>query len=172
MAHAVRLDAAEDSNISEICDRLKGNVGLLFTHLEHENLAQHLSEVGERDFARAGGVATETIVVPAGTLHQYYDKEAVLSTTLEEQLRYAGMSSVQRDGAGCLMIASPFAVCEEGKALTAEQARLLKVFGVQMAEFGIDLVARYDIALNEFVELAQSFGIDGRDSSSDEELSQ
>ena len=131
---------------------LKGHVGLLVSNMPHEELESHLLTVGERDFARAGCIATETITIPAGPLHQYYDPEAFLSTTLEQQLKDAGMSGVGRDKSGHLYINSAYTICEEGATLSGEQARLLKAFGVRMAEFGVELVCMCDMNTGAFEE--------------------
>lgn len=174
MAHALNTIEHDNGKVKEglgsVADALKGQVGLLMSNMPHEELESYLSSIGERDFARAGCTATDTIIIPAGQLHQYYDHDTFLSTTLEQQLRDAGMSGVGRDKSGRLHITSDYIICEEGATLTGEQARLLKVFGVRMAEFGMDLICRCDMNTGDFEKYAD--GIDTDDIDEEKAMSQ
>lgn len=180
MAHALNTVEHDNEKVREglrrVGDTLKGQVGLLVSNMPHEELESHLATVGERDFARAGCTATETVIIPAGQLHQYYDPDSFLSTTLEQQLRDAGMSGVGRDKSGHLHISSNYTICEEGATLNGDQARLLKVFGVRMAEFGMELNCMCDMNTGEFEEYARGSNadddVDKEDLMSQDELSQ
>ena len=140
-----------------IAEALKGQVGLMLSGVPAEQLQSQLQSLGERDYARAGFKATQEIVIPAGPLHQYYDPESLLSTTLEQQLRDSGMNAVlTRDKQGRLSIEKPFTICKEGTQLTADQARLLKLFGVMMAEFEIRLLRSCNLETGETIEHSEN----------------
>lgn len=179
MAHALNTIEHDNEQVKEglrrVAGTLKGHVGLLVSNMPHEELESHLLTVGERDFARAGCIATETFTIPAGQLHQYYEPEAFLSTTLEQQLKDAGMSGVGRDKAGHLYISSNYTICEEGTTLRGEQARLLKAFGVRMAEFGVELICMCEMNTGTFEEYTSGGNaedVDQEDLMSQDELSQ
>eukprot|EP00128_Syssomonas_multiformis_P015771 Colp12_sorted_trinity150504_noHs@27922 len=55
-------------NIHQIAERLEGNVGLLFTNKEKDEVVDWFSSYSESDFARAGSKAVQTFVVPEGPL--------------------------------------------------------------------------------------------------------
>jgi mRNA turnover protein 4 len=65
----------------------------------------------------------------------------------EPQLRKLGLSTVMRKGVPTLE--NPHKLCEQGKALTAEQAQLLKLIGEKMVEFRVGLRARWVSATGE-----------------------
>lgn len=85
------------------------------------------------------------------------------------------MSGVGRDKVGHLFINSEYTICEEGTTLKGEQARLLKAFGVQMAEFGVQLICMCDMNTGEFEEYKSDNNADDvgeEDLMSQDELSQ
>ena len=161
MSHA--LTTVEHDNdkvkggLNRLAGALKGQVGLLVSNMPHEELESYLTSVGERDFARAGCIATETITIPAGQLHQHYDQDALLPTTLEQQTE--GCRDV-RGGKGqiwsTLHSLHAYTICEEGATLSADQARLLKVFGVRMADFGMQLMCMCDMNTGAFEEYTKN----------------
>jgi len=88
----------------------------------------------EPDFARAGFIPKETIVIPEGKVDMAF--------SLEPRLRQLGMPTLLKDGsprflfsnqiflviicaAGVIRVLSNHTVCKEGEALSPEQARLL-----------------------------------------------
>ena len=65
----------------------------------------------------------------------------------EPQLRRLGLRTRMERGVPTLD--APHTVCEAGKALTPEQAQLLKLIGVKMVTFRVGLRARWDAATGE-----------------------
>lgn len=55
--------------VSELGPYLKGPAGLFFTKLPREDVVQMFQAFAAEDYARAGALAMETVVIPEGTLH-------------------------------------------------------------------------------------------------------
>ena len=96
------------------------------------------------DFARSGFLATQTVVISAGPLSQF-------SHALQPHLQQLGMPTVLKRG--IITLENDFTVCKRGKALTPEQARILKLFGHAMAEFRIHLKAVWTQADGQYEEI-------------------
>lgn len=138
----LKRDLSETSERNKFCDLLKAQVAVVATSAP-EKVKNILSFTGERDFSRAGCIATMDVVLPAGKpLHQVYDPEVLLPTSMENQLRLNGLTGLRRDKTGLhLVLDAPHTICKEGDKLTADQARLLKAFGVMMADFECPILA-------------------------------
>jgi mRNA turnover protein 4 len=88
------------------------------------------------DFARAGNIAARTVALPAGpVLQRHSDPPEPFPHNEEPQLRKLGLHTSMNRGVPTL--AAPQTVCEKGKKLTPEQARLLKLLGERMIEFRV-----------------------------------
>jgi mRNA turnover protein 4 len=90
----------------------------------------------------------------------------------EPQLRKLGLHTTMKRGIPTLE--NPQTVCEEGKKITGEQARLLKLMGIKMVEFTLVLRARWSAADSEVTEIEgealPDAEADARDDTEDEEL--
>ncbi|KAF9276997.1 mRNA turnover 4 [Mortierella antarctica] len=126
-------------NLHKLAEQLVGHVGLLFTNTEPEEVKEFFANYTESDFARSGVRATSTYVVPAGPV---YRGEEVFPHNMEPQLRSLGMPTVLNNG--IVTLTNEYRVCKEGQTLTPEQAQLLKLFHVQMAEFHVTLKSYYN----------------------------
>lgn len=125
---------------TEVASRLRGNVGLFFSNEAPEAVSQLMDAQETMDYARTGNRADMTVIVeadPAG-LRNVETGEA-LSATLESQLRACGMPTRLRGGT-VLLAADSYTICEAGKTLKVNQAKLLKAIGVKMASFRVALV--------------------------------
>lgn len=70
----------------------------------------------ERDFARTGDIATETVQLYSGSLSKF-------PHNIEPYLRELGMpTSLQK---GVVTLLKDYQVCQKGQSLTSEQARIL-----------------------------------------------
>jgi mRNA turnover protein 4 len=69
----------------------------------------------------------------------------------EPQLRKLGLHTTMKRGVPTLE--NPQTVCEEGKKITSEQARLLKLMGIKMVEFKLVLRARWSAADSQVAEI-------------------
>jgi len=131
--------------ICQLSEKLVGNVGLMFTDDSDQEIQTFFNNHEKCDYARAGCIATETIV-----LHQVDEKTPLkrisdgepLSATLESQLKEAGMPIALRGG-HIILLNKEYVVCTFGECLTAEQSRILKMLDVPMAKFKINLIAKF-----------------------------
>ena len=134
-------------NLSVI-QQIKGQVGLLFTDTEPQEVIEWFKDFHQPDFARSGNRASRTVILPAGPVMQHHsDPPEPFPHNEEPQLRKLGLTTVMRKGVPTLE--SPHRLCEQGKVLTAEQAQLLKLIGEKMVVFRVGLRARWDSATGE-----------------------
>ncbi|GFP93873.1 mRNA turnover protein 4 homolog [Phtheirospermum japonicum] len=146
-----RSDADEiKSGLHKISKLLRGDSGLCFTSLPKEDIERLFNEYEDYDFARTGSIATETVDLKEGPLEQFTHE-------MEPFLRKQGMPV--RLNKGVVELVSDFVVCEEGKPLSPESARILRLLGVKMATFKLHLVCRS--SADEF-EVYQE-GLEGSD---------
>ncbi|XP_014287668.1 mRNA turnover protein 4 homolog [Halyomorpha halys] len=113
---------------------VKGQCGLLFTNKSQEEVVEYFDNFVAHDYPRSGFIATKTVTLPEGPLPDF-------SHSMEPQLRQLGLpTSLQR---GVVTLTQEHPVCKEGKPLTPEQARILKLLGNQMAEFKVILLCAW-----------------------------
>ncbi|XP_003745888.1 mRNA turnover protein 4 homolog [Galendromus occidentalis] len=117
-------------NIHKVSERLLGQCGLLLTSQPEEEVLAWFEDFREADFARAGFVATETVVLKENDLDDF-------PHSMEPQFRRLGLPT--RLVRGKIQLTNEFTVCNEGDVLTPEMADVLKHKGIQMAEFHITL---------------------------------
>jgi len=86
----------------------------------------------EPDFARTGDIATETITLDKGPLNQF-------SYAMETHLRLLGLTTKLEKGV--IYLEKDETICDEGDTLTSDQSHLLKLLGIEMAEFKITIEA-------------------------------
>ncbi|KAI4960945.1 hypothetical protein J4E86_002572 [Alternaria arbusti] len=158
MAKALGLSPAEEhlSNLSELTKHLNGNVGLFFTNREPSEVIEYFANYSQTDFARAGVVATQTFTVPAGVVHSRggeipEEEDVPLPHSMETTIRKWGMPT--RLDKGKIILDVPYTIAEEGKVMNSHQTALLKMFGVAMADFKIDLKAYYTKAIEQVTEV-------------------
>ena len=153
--------------------QIKGQVGLLFTDTEPQEVIEWFADFKQPEFARAGNLATHTVILPAGPVMQHHsDPPEPLPHNEEPQLRKLGLTTTMNRGVPTLQ--NPHQLCEKGKPLTAEQAQLLKLTGVRMALFRVRLMARWSAADGQVVQidsekLPSEENLTGEDSSRDVE---
>lgn len=120
--------------LHQLASCVVGNVGILFTNKEHDDVSGWFSSFGEADYARAGDEATDDVVLPKGPLPQF-------SHSIEPHLRKLGMpTSLVR---GVITLLKDYTVCTKGVKLNPEQARILKLLEITMAQFHITLTSRW-----------------------------
>lgn len=142
--------------LSDLTKQMRGSIGLLFTNQEPTEVQEFLASYTPTDFARAGTTATESFVVPAGTVYSRggavaEEDDVPVAHTQESNLKRFGMPT--RLVKGKIIIEDDYIVAEEGKELDSKAAALLKIFGVTMAVFEVRCVARYDAGKQETVVL-------------------
>ncbi|KAL0422315.1 UNVERIFIED_CONTAM: turnover protein 4 [Sesamum latifolium] len=122
------------SGLHKISKLLRGDSGLCFTSLPKEEIQRLFDEYEDYDFARTGSTATETVELKEGPLDQFTHE-------MEPFLRKQGMPV--RLNKGVVELVSDFVVCEEGKPLSPESARILRLLGIKMATFKLHLICRW-----------------------------
>ncbi|KAG2705260.1 hypothetical protein I3760_05G043800 [Carya illinoinensis] len=120
--------------IHKVSKLLRGNSGLCFTDLPKEEIERLFNEYEEYDFARTGSMASEKVELKEGSLEQFTHE-------MEPFLRKQGMPV--RLNKGVVELVSDFVVCEEGKPLSPESARTLRLLGIKMATFRLHLICRW-----------------------------
>ncbi|CAL0300790.1 unnamed protein product [Lupinus luteus] len=113
---------------------LRGDAGMVFTNLDKAEVERLFNEFEEFDFARTGTIATEKVDLKEGPLEQFTHE-------MEPFLRKQGMPV--RLNKGVVELVSDYVVCEEGKPLSPEAARILRLLGIKMATFRLHLICRW-----------------------------
>ncbi|XP_025909452.1 mRNA turnover protein 4 homolog [Nothoprocta perdicaria] len=131
-------------NLHQVSKRLRGEVGLLFTDRTKDEVNAWFSQFREVDFARAGNRATYAVSLDTGPLEQF-------PHSMEPQLRQLGLPTALKKGVVTLL--SDYEVCKEGDVLTPEQARILKLFGYEMAEFKVTIKFLWNSETGDFEQL-------------------
>lgn len=158
MAKALGQTPAEEhlTNLSQLAPFLQGNVGLFFTNREPSEVLEYFSAYTQTDFARAGVTATQTFTVPAGVVYSRggelpAEDDVALPHSQETTIRKWGMPT--KLDKGKVMLDAPYTVCKEGQTLNSHQTALLKMFGVAMADFKVDMKAYYSSAKEAVTEV-------------------
>lgn len=147
-------------NLHKLSKCLRGEVGLLCTNRTQEEVKEWFDKFQEIDFARAGNKATYGVVLDAGPLEQF-------THSMEPQLRQLGLPTSLKKGVVTLL--SDYEVCKDGDTLTPEQARILKLFGYQMAEFKVTLKSMWVAETGEFQKLSANNENEAEDMEEEEE---
>ncbi|KAM5574642.1 mRNA turnover protein 4 [Rosa sericea] len=130
-----RSESDEIKNgLHKVSEVLHGNAGLCFTNLPKEEVERLFNEYEEYDFARTGSIATEKVELQEGPLEQF-------SHEMEPFLRKQGMPV--RLNKGVVELVADYVVCEEGKPLSPESARILRLLGSKTATFRLHLSCRW-----------------------------
>jgi len=136
MAHALGRTPEEEykENLHQISERISGSCGLLFTNQSDESVKEFFTTFREIDYARAGFLAEATRILPEGPMN--------LPHPIESHLRSLGMQTILKTGV--IYLVKPFTLCEAGKNLTPEQAKVLKLLDEKLAEFHFSLKCKWD----------------------------
>lgn len=123
-------DPDTEPELIKLSTRLHGQCGLLFTDKSKEEVLEWSQCYNALEYARSGFVATETVTLPEGPLEDF-------SHAIEPHLRSLGMPTKLHKG--IIHLYKEHTVCEEGKVLTPEQARILKLIAKPMATFTLKI---------------------------------
>uniref|UniRef100_A0A1E1W6I7 Ribosome assembly factor mrt4 n=2 Tax=Pectinophora gossypiella TaxID=13191 RepID=A0A1E1W6I7_PECGO len=124
-----KSDEVEDQ-LNLLSKRLKGQCGLLMTNRDVPDVLKWFEDYEDTEFARSGFKATRDVILPQGPLEDF-------SHTIEPHLRRLGLpTSLER---GVIHLIKEYQVCKEGVPLTPEQASILKLLGIQMANFKVTM---------------------------------
>lgn len=139
-------ESAHAPNLHLLAPFLSGAVGLLFTSRAPQAVLDYFSSFHPMDFARAGSVTPRSFTIPSGIVYSQAGEVAEsddtpLSHTIEPTLRKLGVPTRLVKGKVVLEMDGGYQVCKEGQTLDSRQSTLLKMFGVQAAEFRVDMKA-------------------------------
>ncbi|KAI9748782.1 MAG: mRNA turnover and ribosome assembly protein [Lichina confinis] len=158
MAKALGANAEDEHqlNTSELAKYVTGNVGLFFTSRAPAEIIEFFESYVRSDYARAGTTSPRSFTIPAGTVYSRAgevpeDEDVPLAHSLEPTLRALDVPT--RLTKGVVTLDQAHRVCEEGDVLDSKQTRLLKLFGVQTAEFRVMLVAYWSAATSKVTEI-------------------
>ncbi|CAH4031013.1 unnamed protein product [Pieris brassicae] len=122
-----KSDEAEDQ-LNLVSKKLKGQCGLLMTNKDVVDVLQWFEDFEDLEYARSGFIATRDVILPQGPLKDF-------SHTIEPHLRRLGLpTSLEK---GVVNLLKEYQVCKKGSPLTPEQASILKLLGIQLANFKV-----------------------------------
>ncbi|KAK2050691.1 ribosomal protein L10 [Colletotrichum somersetense] len=177
MAKALGQDpsSAVADGIDRLTPFLAGTVGLLFTNREPAAILSYFDGVAPVDFARAGTVATRGFTIPAGVVYATggevpAEHDVPMEHSIEPELRRLGMPTRMIKGRVCLGDAEGggegYVVCREGDVLDSRQTRLLKLFGICLSEFKVQVLAYWSASSGKVTEVNPN-AMDGVEDESD-----
>lgn len=159
--------------IHRLTTYLAGEVGLLLTNRSEEEVVEFFENYSELDYARSGATAAQGFLIPHGELHTAYGaggEEEPLPLAIEPTLRRLGVPT--RINKGKVFLEDKpegipvegmdvdgeegYQVCNEGDTLDSRQTSILKIFGVRMAEFRMEVTAMFDKDSQSVKELSRS----------------
>ena len=117
--------------LAEMSATLVGTCGLFFTNEPLDKVIEYFNSFTKEDYPRAGFVATRSVTLPEGDL-PCPPFEGSMDAYCRNTLI---MPTEVRDGK--LRLIHDLDVCVEGKRLTPEAARILRLLGDKMARFNI-----------------------------------
>ena len=141
---------AQADGIERLTRHLAGQVGLLFTNRDPEEITTYFANLTSIDYARAGTVSPRAFTIPHGHIHSRageipVEHDLPLEHSIEPELRRLGVPTILKKGKivlGDEEGGGPgYLVCKEGDVLDSRQTRLLKMFGVCLSEFKVKVVA-------------------------------
>lgn len=128
------LGKSEDDEVHpqlhKLSTRLHGQCGLLFTTKSKDEVLEWSHNYNAWEYARSGFIATETVTLNEGPLEDF-------SHAIEPHLRSLGLPT--KLNKGIIHLYKDHTVCEKGKTLTPEQARILKLIAKPMATFTLEI---------------------------------
>ena len=133
------ISECEDrNNIKELINHLQGSNIFLFTNLNPFKLKIFLDKNKVRSTAKAGDIAPEDILVPAGNT-------GMPPGPIISQLNAVGLPT--RIEAGSVWINKDTVVARKGDVIDLNLASVLSKLGIKAVELGLNLKAAYDDGL-------------------------
>lgn len=150
-------ESEQAQNIHKLVSRMHGQCGLLFTDEKPKIVKNFFKTFMRADFARAGAQSIMDFVLPAGVLYSTggrvpLEEDTPMAHSMEPYLRELGLPTQLKRGS--ILLLRDYQVCKEGDTLTAQQAQQLKLFGLMLSQFKIDLLAYYDKSKEDIFSVA------------------
>ena len=173
MSHALghTPSTTPSPNLHNLTPHLHGPTGLLFSPQPPPTILTYFTTFTPLDYARAGTPASRAFVLPPGILYSRggeipMEEDVPVAASVEPGLRRLGVPTRLVKGRVVLETGDGgegWTVCRKGELLGSGQSSLLKMFGVQMAEFRVRVVAWYERETGEVrvVEGKEGMDVDG-----------
>jgi len=116
---------------------LKGHCTLFFTNRTREECEEIFDKFEEQEFATGGAIAPETIVLEKG-----FNALKQFSHSMEPHLRQLGLPT--RLVNSQIELLSDYLLAEEGKPLTVEKCKILKLLEKKMSRLKFQIKSFYD----------------------------
>jgi large subunit ribosomal protein L10 len=129
------LECKDKPNIEMIKEHLKGSNLFIFTDLNPFKLALLLEKSKVKDFAKAGDIATEYIILPAGNT-------GLSPGPVISQLGSVGIPT--RIESGSVWVSRDTIVAKKGEVISESLAPILSKLGIKAVEMGLTIKAVYD----------------------------
>ncbi|PGH27667.1 hypothetical protein AJ80_00682 [Polytolypa hystricis UAMH7299] len=161
VALGTSAETAFAPNLERLHPYLSGAVGLLFTSRTPQSVLEYFDSFHPMDFARAGNVTPRSFTIPSGIVYAHAgeiasSQDEPLSHTIEPALRKLGVPSRLVKGRVSLDMEGGYQVCKAGETLDSRQATLLKMFGVAVAAFKVDMKVHWSRESGEIEILEKS----------------
>jgi mRNA turnover protein 4 len=121
------------TNLRNISNLMEGNVGVLFTSRPKKEVTKYFKKFSYKDFAKAGTVLDDEIVLEPGFLD--------FPVSMVEELRLLGM--VAEADNGKVALRSRIVVAKSGEPITPEQAKILVKMDMRTVDFKLSLLAEW-----------------------------
>eukprot|EP01068_Selenidium_serpulae_P019569 Selendium_serpulae@DN6877_c0_g1_i1.p1 len=124
-------------NVHQIAIGLQGERCLLFTDEKPQSVLEFFHSFHPDEFARAGAVATDTLVFKEGSdvLHRF-------QSSMEPHFRKLSLPTTLKNGK--IEILGDKVICEAGKPLSVEAVQILKHLDIKMCQFDARVLSVWD----------------------------
>mmetsp|Transcript_37436 Transcript_37436/g.38856 ORF Transcript_37436/g.38856 Transcript_37436/m.38856 type:complete len:243 (+) Transcript_37436:132-860(+) len=112
---------------------LRGNCGLFFSNKDPSSVIPYFEEYNCPYFTSPGSISTQTHIIKSGCPAELKR----FPSSMENQFREIGLKN-KLDG-GKWYVLEDFVVCQEGKKVTPEQARMMRILDLKLDEFRIHI---------------------------------
>ena len=112
---------------------LRGNSGLFFSDKEPTSVIKYFDEYSCPYFPTPGFIAKESVVLKRGLPKELKG----IPSSMEEQFRQIGLK-LKLDATNWYLL-EDFDVCVEGKEITPNQTKLMRILGLRIDEFKIKI---------------------------------
>lgn len=130
--------------LQNVSKRLTGNVGMLFTNRKDKQVRTYFRKYRASEYARSGFIATQDVTLNEGPLEMFVSSQ-------EPTLRALHLPVTLKKGV--IILPNNHQICRKGEVLTPENAKLLELLGIQMADFRLVLECHWSKA-SGFVEVS------------------
>eukprot|EP00210_Caulerpa_lentillifera_P005344 g5107.t1 len=136
MKRSIRLFCEQSGNEdwSTVIEELVGNVGIVFTKKELNDLRDEISKYKVGAPARVGAIAPKDVVVPAGGTGMDPSQTSF----------FQALGIATKINRGSIEIVSDVHLVEEGKKVGGSEATLLAKLGIKPFEYGLKILKVYD----------------------------